>query len=1413
MGMMAQSSPANSPRIVDKIDESQLTVLHGNTHPAAVAKNDLGRVSPDMPMTDLVLVLSRSAEKQAEFEKFVADQYDPNSTVFHQWLSPEQVGEKFGPSLTDIATVSNWLAGHGLSVSEVTKDRMSIRFSGTAAQVEEAFHTEIHNLQVKGVAHIGNMSDPQIPAALSPVVVGVKSLHNFFPHPLHRMGSQVMHDSATGKWKRVASTSVAGVTADATPAGRIVRPQYGGVDTNYGQFEDVGPYDFATIYNVLPLWNASTPIDGTGQTIAIAGTSDINPSDIKAFRTDFGLPTSNTANTPIRISGNSQPLTVCTSTSSSASCGINDLVENSLDVEWSGSVAKNAQIILVASYPASASDDNLYDSESYIVNHKIANNNTTVAPIMNVSYGECELGMGTAGNVQYYNLWQTAASEGIAVFVASGDSDAASCDDGMDSVTPYAAQYGLSVSGLASTPFNTAVGGTDLYWCPVTSSSCTSPAAQYWNTTNTIPSGATVGYNAKGYVPEVPWNDTCASPFGVQIAQEIASGIGISGVVDAETACNFAANPSYESEVSYYYGGYQMSYLVDIVGGSGGASNCVVNSSTSTSTGSCTTSATNTGTTSNPDTSASQGPQTVVNDGWPKPSWQTGVPGIPADGVRDIPDVSFFASDGFLGSAYLICVSEVSACTFSTNVEPFAQEVGGTSVATPAMAGVMALINQKAGVQGGSPAVNKELYALAAKQSYSNCSAESVTTSSSCSFNDIDAGKFTPGYNNATPCLAGSPNCTVSHSGDSIGILSGNYAGTGYDLATGLGSLNVANVVNNWTSAVIGTSAATVTVAPTPTSITVNQSLSVVVTVASATSGGTTPTGNVTLSSGTYTSGTQALSSGAYTFTVPAGSLSGGTDTLTVNYAGDSTYAANSGSASVTVTLLTPTVTATPSATSLNTNQSLVITGTVSGSGATPTGTVSVSNGSISLGAATLSSGSYSITITPNTFTASGTETLNVQYAGDTNYTSASVTPPVTVTETYVAVLPSTVTVTPATTTPDSGSPLMVTVTVSGTGATPTGTVTLAGDGFALMTATLANGIASFTIPANSLNTLTTTDTLTANYQGDANYAKGLGSADVTPTLSVYSVAATTPTAVAPGSSTTSSITVTSPTDYTGTVTFTSANCKLTTSPSGAVSLPGCALTGSGAVTMTNGVASGPVTFTVSTTGTTTALALLQRPGNGRGGVNGSVKDELVAAAAGFAKAHAKNAGWFQAAGGTALAALFLFLVPVRTRRWRKMFGALMILATVGLLTVGCGGSGGSTSGSSQGVPTVTVTASPTSVAVNAALTVQVSVAGSSGTPTGSVSLTGGGYTSPSQALTSGSTSFTIPANSFTSVGSVTLVANYSGDTNYESMNGSGTVTVNNVPTTAGTYVFTVTSTSSPTLATEPSTTFSVVVN
>jgi Pro-kumamolisin, activation domain/Bacterial Ig-like domain (group 3) len=1038
---------ATAPRITEAIDENQRVTLTGNTHPAANPRNDLGRVSPTLPMTNLILVLRRNPDQQAAFDDFVAAQYDSSSPDFHHWLMPAEVGERFGPSLTDVATISNWLSGHGFGVAEVSKDRMSIHFGGTAAQVESTFHTEIHNLSVNGEKHIANMSDPQIPAALAPVVTGVKALHNFFPRPLHRLGGVATLNKDTGKWQRVKGAALPQETGKTKLAPEFTITV--GTGSSAYTLEDVTPYDFATIYNVLPLWNASTPINGTGQIIAVAGTSDINPTDVATFRSSFGLPA---GLPPIQVQGaNGLDPGVCNS--SSSTCGIEDLVENSLDVEWSGAVATGAQIVLVTSGQLSSTDDTVYDSSSYV----IENVDNTASPlagarILNVSYGACELAEGTSGNAAYNNLWQTGATEGVAVFVASGDAGSAACDQGLDSSVPYAAQYGLSVSGLASTPYNTAVGGTDFNWCNV-SASTPCPPTPYWSATN----NATTGASAAGYVPEIIWDNTCTNPqilpYVVQVLVPYLKSAGYSPTspTDAETSCQFFI--SWDQTI-YNLSQVDFSSFVDIGGGGGGVSSC---------------------TTSDGATVAS------CTGGYAKPSWQAGVTGIPADGKRDLPDVSFFASNGFLNSAYLICVSEAgSACTYSSTTENAYQEVGGTSVASPAMAGVMALINQKAGGPQGSP--NAELYALAAKQTYPSCSSETVTSgSASCYFNDVDEGT------NAMPCAPTTPNCTVLHTGDTVAVLSGYSATAGYDQSSGLGSLNVANVVNGWT-ATGGTGKVTISVAPSASTISVNQSLNVVVTVAAT---GTAPTGTVSLVGPGYDGGVQTVASGGLTFAIPADSLTGGTDALSANYSGDSNYAQANNSASVTVTKLTPTVSATASATSISASASLTVTGTVSTSATgapTPTGTVTLTSGGYTSSATALSGGNYSITIPGNSLTA-GSDTITATYNGSGFYATATNTATVTVTavsatysvtaSTPTAVAPggsTTSTVTVATSTAYAGSvQLTCALTSSPAGATdvPTCSITAGSP------VTLTSSATSVTATATVLTTAATSGALT----------------------------------------------------------------------------------------------------------------------------------------------------------------------------------------------------------------------------------------------------------------------------------------------------------------------------------------------
>ena len=702
-------------RVIGPVDRSRRVTLPGNVHPLARAEFDRGSVAPGMAMSRMVLVLKRSDEQEAALQSFMAEQQNPKSPDFHHWLSAAEFGATFGISDQDLAKVTGWLQGEGFSVDTISQGRGTIEFSGTASQVQRSFQTEIHRYVVNGVEHTANDRNPQIPSALAPVIHGIASLHTFYPVSQAVLGRHVARDTKTGK-----------VTSTDSPAAasRAVSPQF--TYTGSAQQEDVTPYDFATVYNVLPLWDAG--IKGAGQTIAISGVSTISLADVAAFQSSFGLP-----NNPPTIILNGNP-----STTSAA-------VENTLDVEWSGAVAPQAKIVLVVSPSTSATSGDLLSNE-YIVNNQIAS-------IMSTSFGTCELYMGTAGNAAYNQVWQQGAAEGISIFVAAGDQGSAGCEN-HDASAPNASQTGLQVSGVASSPYVTAVGGTDFNWQ-------FAPANTYWNSTN----DPTTGASAKGYIPELPWNQSCASSF---------LGAFFTGETPAEKLCNDALNSStYES-------------LVVTVGGSGGVSGCTTSDGTTTA--SCT-------------------------GGYAKPVWQTG-PGVPNDSHRDIPDVSLFAADGFPefipGSAYLICYSSANhpcgnAANSATAIEY--QETGGTSVSSPAMAGIMALVNQQVGAAQGL--ANPVLYQLFnAETSVPSCNSNTVGSGNSCVFYDTTSG------NNSTPCIPSSLNCVTNTSGDQLGVLSGYNTTAGYDLGTGLGSVNAANLVAAWKAVAVLPVPPVITVAP-----------------------------------------------------------------------------------------------------------------------------------------------------------------------------------------------------------------------------------------------------------------------------------------------------------------------------------------------------------------------------------------------------------------------------------------------------------------------------------------------------------------------------------------------------------------------------------------------------------------------
>jgi subtilase family serine protease len=678
------------PLITSAVNENSRVTLAGNTRPEANAKNDRGRVSDDFALEHMLLQLQRPAEQEQALDQYIEELQVPSSANYHQWLTAEQFGERYGLAKADLSAITTWLQGHGFKVNVVYTSGMVIDFSGTAGMVRQAFQTEIHRLDVNGQSHIANMSDPRIPAALAPAIVGITSLHDFKPHTMYRSKANYTF------------------TSDGETVQAVV------------------PGDLATIYNLNPLFTAGTI--GTGQTIVVVEDTNFKAADWTTFRTTFGL-TKYTGGKLEQVHPASKAPNNC------ANPGINgDSGEASLDAEWASAAAPNATIGLISCADTTTTFGGL------IAIQNLLNDIKTPPAIMSMSYGECEALNGAAANATFNAAFQQAASEGVSVFVSSGDDAAAGCDRDASAAT-----HGIGITGWGGSPYNVSVGGTDF------GDTFAGTNNTYWSSTN-----SSTFESALSYVPEIPWDDSCASTLAAMFITGSPVTYGASGF------CNSATGEEF----------------LNTVGGSGGPSKCATGapSVSGVVSGTC--------------------------KGYAKPSWQTGL-GVPADGVRDVPDVSLFAANGFWGHYYVFCDSDVAEGGASCAGAPDTWDGGGgTSFSSPIMAGIQALVNQKNGSRQGNP--NVAYYALAAAEygTTGNASCSSTlgnAAASTCVFYDVTQGGM-------------DVNCTGTHNcylpSGTNGVLSTSdkayqqaYGTTkGWDFATGIGTVNANNLVKQWSS-------------------------------------------------------------------------------------------------------------------------------------------------------------------------------------------------------------------------------------------------------------------------------------------------------------------------------------------------------------------------------------------------------------------------------------------------------------------------------------------------------------------------------------------------------------------------------------------------------------------------------------
>jgi hypothetical protein len=1211
------------PRITSAIDNASRVAIPHSTHPLAVPAFDVGPLDGSTPMQRMILMLDGSADQDYQLSVLLDSQQTQASPGYHQWLTPDEFGRQFGPAPQDIQVISGWLEQQGFSVDKVARSGRWIEFSGTAAQVETAFQTQMRRYQVRAEAHVANSTDISIPAALAPVVRGVASLHNFFSEPMLSRYFGV-HRNAQGKIAPV------------------------GPDFTQGTSHFLSPDDFAKIYDTAPLLTAGT--NGSGETIAIVARSDVSPTDVQTFRTMFGLP----ANTTNAIVNGTDPGVVTTN---------NDGVEAALDAEWSGAVAPGATIDIVASQ-STLIVDGVDLSASFIVDGDLA-------PIMSVSFGSCEADEGPLepGNESFFlnALWQQASAQGISVFVSTGDNGAAGCDPQGSGST--AAENGVAVSGVASTPFDTAVGGTEFN--ELGAGETPAPAtteATFWSATNGP------GFeSALGYIPEMVWNDSC-SPTTVG------------------SPCDTSGSP--------------VDGEFEIAAGSGGVSKIYATPSYQTLT--------------------VTGLQAALNPFF--------ISGSTTVHPRGIPDVALTASPN--NDGYLFCFSGISflACqtsgSGSQTVLSSAGVVGGTSASSPSFAGIMALVNQKIGNSKPQGLANYVLYPLAASETYSACNSNSrivPATPTTCVFNDVTVG------NNGVP---GNDVTGVPAAGDL-----GYPATAGYDLASGLGSVDANNLVTKWSTAAAAFNGSVTALSPTNSiSITHGATVNLTATVTKV-AGGTGPTGNVSLiaEGGNLPSSIGVAASGltgdSAAFTVS--NLPGGTSyNLIASYPGDGTYAGSTSNAiSVTVgkeasavVLLDATqqslqssggnfsnaALSMPYGTPIDfeafiSGQSIANNPNIDGDG-NATGTIAVTD---TVGSTTINLQSavplvffpqqnagyaefLSCSGSPNCL-AVGTHAVNASYPGDNSFLPSNTSPNFTLPITVVSATTATSVSSPAAgTTVNQGTPvtLNATVTTTSSGAAPSGTVTFfsgttqlgnavpvtgtAGSRTFFAVGAFAGATASLTISSLPVGT----DDVTAKYSGDVgdtNYLASQASAGVTitiqstaPAFTVTASPATVPIS-SPGGSGSTTLTFTAINGF-------SSNGPVTITPV-CTGLPFGTTCGSGtSITLaTNGTATAMLTFQ------TTAASSVAPLSRNRPGIS----------------------GW-RAATATALVLACAFcalLLALGHRGKQRRWGFALVFTIFVMLAVGvgCGGGGGGGGGgnANPGTPAPSDTAVTVSITIN----------------------------------------------------------------------------------------------------------------
>lgn len=433
--LCASANAAELPsRIVGQINTAEQVEVTGTATHRPATSTVVGHLPGNTPLTRMGLVLAPSAAQQADLDQLLADQVNPASANYHQWLTPAQFGARFGVSEADLGKITSWLTSQGFEVLSVPASRNTVFFSGKAATVESAFGVSMQQYRRSGQEFFENSTDIKVPTALNGIVRGVTSLSSY-----RLKGNLVQRTKASLK---------------------AAKPEYTDASGNHS----LTPWDFRQIYGLNSLVNAGY----TGQAkIAVVGQSAVDPTQIGYFRQLTGQAVT-------------APTLVLVPNSGASTLVPDDESESEIDIEYSGGTASGASILFVyTGVPTNGTSNNgVFDSVIYAVT-------ADVAPIITMSYGGCETDYTTYAGQTFEPFLQQANAQGQTVLVSAGDEDAATCDvvDSASGAATTAAQ-GATVSYPASSPYVTAVGGTRF----------NEGSGSYWNSTNNSFGGSATGY-------------------------------------------------------------------------------------------------------------------------------------------------------------------------------------------------------------------------------------------------------------------------------------------------------------------------------------------------------------------------------------------------------------------------------------------------------------------------------------------------------------------------------------------------------------------------------------------------------------------------------------------------------------------------------------------------------------------------------------------------------------------------------------------------------------------------------------------------------------------------------------------------------------------------------------------------------